>query len=67
MPSGVVPTIGDAFSYGASLSAMHSGVVPHYRSGFSCGASLSALHVGVVPHYKLFLLAWYLTIGHAYW
>ena len=25
------------------------------------------MHVGVVHHYKPCLLAWYLTIGHAFW
>ena len=32
MSSGVVPTIGHAFSCGASLSALPVVVVPHYRS-----------------------------------
>ena len=36
---------------------MPSGVMPYS----------STMPVGVVPHFRPYLLAWYLTIGHAFW
>ena len=81
MPSGVVPhyqpcllvcclTIGHAFWYGASLSAMPSIVVPHYRPCFLvwCGWCLIISHFcWCGDHYRRYLLVWNLIIRNACW
>ena len=78
MPSGVVPhyqpcllvfclTIGHAFWYGASLSAMTSIVVPHYRPCFLVWCLIISHFCWCGDHYRRYLLVWNLIIRNACW
>ena len=78
MPSGMVPhyqpclllwglTIGHAFWYGASLSAMPSIVVPHYRPCFLVWCLIISHFCWCGDHYRRYLLVWNLIIRNACW
>ena len=78
MPSGVVPhyqpcllvcclTIGHAYWYGASLSAMPSIVVPHYRPCLMVWCLIISHFCWCGDHYRRYLLVWNLIIRNACW